>query len=974
MDNPAFSARQTLVVVGSGMVSHRLCQSLRELDHGKQFRIIVLGEEPRPAYDRVNLTHYFEDKDADKLLLADADWYRAQDIELRCGAQVTAIDRGAQRVTLGDGEQLAYDRLVLCTGSAPFVPPIPGTSLPGVFVYRTIEDLDGILKYCDTARSAAVLGGGLLGLEAARAVQQAGLETHVVEAAPRLMPRQLDDAASSLLRERIEALGVTVHVAKNVLRLEGESRVTGLSFGDGSELDVDLVIISAGIRPRDELARGSGIAIGPRGGIQVDDAMRTSDPYVYACGECALHQGQLYGLVAPGYAMADVVAKQLVDRPGSFSGSDMSAKLKLMGVEVASFGDPFATEPTKTIVFHDVVRGVYKKLVVDAAVTRLIGGILVGDASQYNKLVGITRSGEKLGEHPEELIVGAVSAEDAAGDSAQVCVCNNVTGGQIREQIANGVCTVAELKSCTKAGTGCGACLPLVSDILTAQLRAMGTAVKPRLCEHFDYTRPELFQIVAVHGQRSFEELIASHGTGKGCEICKPTVGSILASLHNDPILNHATIQDTNDRFLANIQRGGSYSVIPRVPGGEITPEKLIVLGEVAKRYGLYCKITGGQRIDLLGARVGQLPDIWAELIAAGFESGHAYGKAVRTVKSCVGSTWCRYGVQDSVGFAIRVEDRYKGIRAPHKLKSAVSGCTRECAEAQSKDFGIIATEKGWNLYVCGNGGMKPRHADLLASDLDDDTCIRYIDRFLMFYIRTADRLTRTSVWLDKLEGGIEHLKKVVIEDSLGICAELDRQMEHLVETYQCEWKEVVDNPQRRAAFRHFANGGPANDPPMALVEERGQLRPADWGPAPAVATPKLRLQVLQRRWVPLVRTADVPRDGGIAVKYGEHELAVYNFETQGKWYATQNVCPHRGDNVLARGILGDQCGTPKVACPLHKKTFALDTGDCMSGESYAIATFPVKVEDGMVLAELPPPEELDLSPRTERCDPVAAE
>jgi len=973
MDNPASSVRRTLVVVGSGMVSHRLCQSVRELDAGRTYRIVVIGEEPRPAYDRVNLTHYFEDKDADKLLLADADWYREQDIELRCGARVIAIDRAARRVRLDDGGELAYDQLALCTGSAAFVPPIPGTSLPGVFVYRTIEDLDGILAYSEIARSVAVLGGGLLGLEAARAVQEAGLETHVVEAAPRLMPRQLDDAAASLLRERIEALDVTVHVGKNVLRIEGESKVTGLSFGDGSDLDVDMVIVSAGIRPRDELARSSGLAIGPRGGIEVDDAMRTSDPAIYACGEVALHRGTLYGLVAPGYAMADVVAKQLLEQPAEFGGSDMSAKLKLMGVEVASFGDPFASEPTKSIVFHDVVRGVYKKLIVDAAVTRLIGGILVGDASQYATLVALARSGNALPEHPEELIIGVAAPAGEAGDAAQICVCNNVTGGQIREQIAAGKCTVAELKACTKAGTGCGACLPLVTDILTAALRAAGTAVKPRLCEHFDYTRPELFQIVAVHGQRSFEALIASHGSGKGCEICKPAVASILASLHNDPILEHATIQDTNDRFLANIQRGGSYSVVPRVPGGEITPDKLIALGEVAKRYSLYCKITGGQRIDLLGARVGQLPEIWADLIAAGFESGHAYGKALRTVKSCVGSSWCRYGVQDSVGFAIRVEDRYKGIRAPHKLKSAVSGCTRECAEAQSKDFGIIATEKGWNLYVCGNGGMKPRHADLLASDLDDDTCIRYIDRFLMFYIRTADRLMRTSVWLDKLEGGIDHLRKVVIDDSLGICAELERQMQHLVDTYRCEWKDVVDNPARRAEFRHFASG-PANDPQVEVIEERGQPRPIDWPAAPTMAAPKLRLPLVQPRWVPLARATDVPHDGGVAVQYGEHELAVFNFETQGRWYATQNRCPHRGDSLLSRGILGDQCGTPKVACPLHKKTFALDTGDCLSGESYAIATFPVKVEDGVVYAELPPPEQLELASEPERCDPVAAE
>jgi nitrite reductase (NADH) large subunit len=519
---------------------------------------------------------------------------------------------------------------------------------------------------------------------------------------------------------------------------------------------------------------------------------------------------------------------------------------------------------------------------------------------------------------------------------------------------------VAEVKSCTKAGTGCGACLPLVTDILNETLAAAGKAQKPRLCEHFAFTRQELFEIVAVSGHRSFEELLAARGTGAGCEICKPAVASILASQHNQPILDHATIQDTNDRFLANMQRGGLYSVVPRVPGGEITPDKLIALGEVAKRFGLYTKITGGQRIDLFGARLEQLPDIWEQLVAAGFESGHAYGKAVRTVKSCVGSTWCRYGVQDSVGFAIRVEERYKGIRAPHKLKSAVSGCTRECAEAQSKDFGIIATEQGWNLYVCGNGGMKPRHADLLAQDLDDDTCLRYVDRFLMFYIRTADRLTRTSVWLEKLEGGLDHLRDVIIHDSLGICGELEAQMQKLVDTYRCEWAEVVNNPARRAAFRHFANTDEP-DTHVAFVAERGQLRPADWpAPTPPASVAKLRLPLLERRWVPLARADEVPRDGGIAVKYGGAQLAVFHYAATSTYYATQNMCPHRKDMVLARGLLGDQGGTPKVACPMHKKTFALSSGECLSGESYSIATFPARVENGMVLVELPPAPELE--------------
>ena len=387
---------------------------------------------------------------------------------------------------------------------------------------------------------------------------------------------------------------------------------------------------------------------------------------------------------------------------------------------------------------------------------------------------------------------------------------------------------MAEIKACTKAGTGCGGCLPMVSDLLKHQLKAMGKQVKNVLCEHFDYSRQELLDLVKVNGIKTYEALLDKHGSGDGCEICKPAVASILASTWNELIIKQATIQDTNDRYLANIQKGGTYSVVPRIPGGEITPDKLIVIGEVAKKYGLYTKITGGQRIDLFGARVDQLPDIWETLIDAGFESGHAYGKSLRTVKSCVGSTWCRYGVQDSVSYAIRIEDRYKGLRSPHKLKGAVSGCIRECAEAQSKDFGIIATEKGWNLYVCGNGGAKPQHAKLLINDIDSETCIKYIDRFLMFYIKTAEPLMRTATWLNKLEGGIDYLRDVVVHDTLGIGEQLEKEMAFMIQTYACEWKEVVNDPKLRARFKHFVNVE-EEDPSVRFQEMRGQKIPVAW-------------------------------------------------------------------------------------------------------------------------------------------------
>jgi nitrite reductase (NADH) large subunit len=978
--------RRTVVVVGNGMVGHRFCERLIAGDRERRYRLVVLGEEPRAAYDRVHLTQYFTDRSADKLLLGGPGWYAAQGIELHLATRATRIDRALREVVTADDRHVPYDVLVLATGSAPFVPGVPGVEKRGVFVYRTIEDLEGILAFSAHARRAAVIGGGLLGLEAARAVHDAGLETHVVEVAPRLMPRQLDPAASALLETTIRALGVHVRLDQKLLQITGDDTATGLEFGGGEILDVDMVIFSAGIRPRDEIARDAGLVLGERGGVVVDDQLCTSDPLIFAVGEVALHRGLIYGLVAPGYEMAEVVARRLTGEEASFTGADLSAKLKLLGTDVATFGDPFQDPKTsRAIVYEDQVRGIYKKIVLDQAGGHMLGGILVGDAAEYGSLLHLTRSKAAVPDPHEALGFGGGGGKHTAlPDEAQVCSCNNVLAGAIRLTVRNEeATTVADVKACTRAGTGCGGCLPLVEGLLNEELRAAGRTVKPTLCEHFAYSRQELFQIVAARSLTTFAALIAEHGRGVGCEICKPAIASILASLYNEPILkrDHATLQDTNDRFLANIQRNGLYSIIPRVPGGEITPDQLLAIGRVAKKYGLYTKITGGQRIDLFGARVEDLPNIWEVLVSAGFESGHAYGKALRTVKSCVGSTWCRFGVQDSTAFAIRVENRYKGIRAPHKLKGGVSGCVRECAEAQGKDFGLIATERGWNIYVCGNGGASPRHADLLVADIDEDTAIRYLDRFLMFYIRTADRLTRTSVWLDKMEGGIEHLRAVIVNDSLRIAADLERDMAKLVDSYFCEWADVVNDPEKRALFRHFADTR-QGDPTVQLVRERGQFRPADSKHADLLPTARVhRLPVVHPaatrpahppfpntlQWVRVAEVDDVPLDGGIAVRHGNSQIAVFRFASRGAWYATQNLCPHKCEMVLARGILGDQTGVPKVACPLHKKTFDLTSGRCLSGDELEIATFSVRVEGQDVLVELPPAQDLPRAPEGAR-------
>src|SRR5579875_520400 len=852
-----------LVVAGNGMVGQRLVEALRDRDARRRWRVTVLSEEPRRAYDRVNLSSYFDGASPESLNLVPDDCYGTGGYELCLGEAAAAIDRTAHTVRTSQGRTLRYDALVLATGSYPFVPPVPGAGLPGCFVYRTLDDLDAIRAAALRARgddppaspghegtarppispgregtarppisprgAGLVVGGGLLGLEAARALRLLGMSPHVVELAPRLMPLQVDEGGGALLRTMIEELNVTLWLGTSVREIAGGGTRLLATLADGRELDVDIVVFAAGVRPRDQLARGAGLAVGPRGGVVVDDGCRTSDPDIYAVGECACIGGRVYGLVAPGYAMAEVLADRLTGGSGSFTAADTSTKLKLLGVDVASFGDALAsTEGALEVTVNDPVARSYSKLVVSGDAKTLLGGVLVGDVTRYGLLRPLV--GRPLPGDPVAMITRAGQAPGAGalpGD-AQICSCHGVSKDAICAAIADrGLTDVPGIKDATKAGTGCGSCLPALKGLLAAS----GVGVSAALCEHFSVTRAELFEIVRTEQIATFTELIERHGRGRGCDICKPAVASILASLgRGRHILDgeQAALQDTNDHFLANIQRNGTYSVVPRIPGGEITPDKLIVLGEVARDFGLYTKITGGQRIDLLGARVEQLPAIWRRLVDAGFESGHAYGKAVRTVKSCVGATWCRYGVQDSVSLAVELELRYRGIRSPHKIKAGVSGCARECAEARGKDIGVIAAEDGWNLFVGGNGGFRPRHAELLLSGADKPTLIRAIDRFVMFYIRTADRLQRTASWLESLDGGLDYLRSVIVDDSLGIGAELDAAMERHVAAYQDEWAAVLADPVRLRRFVSFVNAPGTPDPSIAFVPERGQPRPAE--------------------------------------------------------------------------------------------------------------------------------------------------
>ncbi|MFM2647915.1 nitrite reductase large subunit NirB [Vibrio diabolicus] len=828
-----------LVVIGNGMVGHRYIEDLVEKADISNMEITVFCEEPRVAYDRVHLSSYFSHHTADELSLVKEGFYEKHGINMLIGERAININRENRIVYSSTGREVQYDKLILATGSFPFVPPIKGHESKDCFVYRTIEDLKAIEACAKNSKSGVVIGGGLLGLEAAGALKALGVETHVVEFAPKLMAEQLDLAGGNQLRQKIERMGVNVHTSKNTLEIapEGKSARNVMRFADGTELETDFIVFSAGIRPQDKLARQMELEVGPRGGVAINDHCQTSDENIYAIGECASWNDMFYGLVAPGYKMATVAVDHLLGNTESkFEGADMSAKLKLLGVKVGSIGDANGrTEGCKSYVYQNEEQEVYKRLIVSEDNKKLLGAVLVGDTSDYGDLLQLMLNEIDLPEHPDALILpehaGAEKpalGADALPESAVICSCFDVTKGKIAQAVADGHHTLGDIKAVTGAGTGCGGCIPLVTSVLNAELAKSGIEVKNDVCEHFAYSRQELFHLIRIEEIKTFDELLEKYGKGYGCEVCKPLVGSILASCWGEHILKPQLVKlhDTNDNFLGNIQKDGTYSVIPRMAGGEVTPQALGALANVAAEYNLYTKVTGAQRIGLFGAQKDDLPEIWRKLIDAGFETGQAYAKALRMAKTCVGSTWCRYGVQDSVGLGSYIENRYKGIRTPHKMKFGVSGCTRECAEAQGKDLGIIATDAGWNMYVCGNGGMKPRHADLLASDLDKETLIKYIDRFMMFYIRTAAPLQRTSVWMENMEGGVDYLREVIVEDKLGINAQLEADIAKLVDEYECEWTATINDESQLTRFAHFINSDKRDDN-VVFVQEREQHRPA---------------------------------------------------------------------------------------------------------------------------------------------------
>jgi len=1024
-----------VVVVGHGPVGHDFVVKVVGMVGDGALEISVLGEEPRLAYDRVHLTEYFEHRDANKLSIVDGSWFDEHKVTCKKNCQVVKVNRNEQIVDVKDTQtgaitHVPYDVLVLATGSYPFVPPLPNLSMDvrGAFVYRTIEDLEGMISCARKSTKAAVIGGGLLGLEAAKAVFDLGQEVHVLEMAPYLMPTQLDEPGGKALLSKIAEMGIKVHTSARLKSLVVENgTVKGVLMTDAENeteyiLEIDMLVVSAGVRPRDELARECGLDIGARGGIVVDKRMRTNDNKIFAIGEVACYEGLCYGLIAPGWDQASVLAKNFEDATWGlqkkkveqeapcYEGSDLSTKLKLLGVDVASFGssldfwfkrqfdDSKAKEQgLSSTVQVDPFGGMYRKLVFNQD-KKLMGGLLVGSAEDYFSLLNLAKQADLGNKTPGDLFLGGTSQEDAndLAEDAVVCLCQKVTKKIIIDAIKNEGCvTIPEIKTCTSAGNGCGGCVlntGFIPKILKNALEAMGKKAFTGISPHFPFTRPELFEIIRVKELKTFGEVVHECARqGKipdleaalmGDEVCKPVVASILASLWGEvPVKDGLQqIQDTNDYFMANIQRSGQYSVIPRVAGGEITPQELILLGTTALKYNLWTKITGAQRIGLFGANMWQLPDIWEDLTygktsfhnqedgvsvnlkTTGMESGQAYGKALRAVKSCVGTSWCRFGQQDSVSMAVALEERYKGFRAPHKLKMGVSGCMRECAEAQGKDIGLVATVTGYNLYICGNHGTSPKHAQLFLNDLSDKDCFKYIDRILMYYTFTAAPLTRTSKWLENLAGGIDFLKEVVIDDKLGLCEELERRWEEQVDRFECEWKKVVDTPELRTKFRQFVNVDDKKYGDLEWTQVRKQKKIQIEDMPTIIGQAKIGKDKADDswQWVDVGHVSLFPVNGGGAVKVGKSELSVFNSTTTGKWYATQNSCPHKQLQVLSRGMVGMAGQVPKVACPIHKNTYNLETGKGISNPGLNLAAFDAKVDSGRVLIHVPPVDVLD--------------
>jgi nitrite reductase (NADH) large subunit len=750
--------RRRLVVVGNGMAGMGCVEQI--LKYQPDFDITVFGDETHVNYNRVLLSSVLAgEKAADDIVLNPLEWYAAHGIDLRVGVRIVDVDPAAREVVGDDGLRTPYDLLLLATGSSAWFPPIGGVDKEGVFAFRTLDDTRELLGRSGPGVKAVVIGGGLLGLEAARGLQVQGCDVTVVHLAPTLMERQLDPTGGSYLREKLGALGVSVMCGRQTAAILGDASVTGVQFADGETVAADLVVVAAGIRPNVDLGRRAGLQVNR--GIVVNDYMETSSPEIFAVGECIEHSGICYGLIAPLLEQGKVLAATITGHRGpTYAGTLQAAKLKIAGVDVFSAGDWTDAAGAEPVRFEDPALGVYKKVVVRDG--RLSGLILVGDTSDSHRYMDWMRSNADVSEQRRQLLFPAPASDaglDVAemSDTATICGCVGVTKGQIIHAIhEQGVNTMSQLKECTRASTGCGSCSKLCQDLLRAVAPDFEEEAKRVLCACVPFGEDKLREILRSQRLRSVQEVLEIYGNGKGCEVCKPALSYMLDMLWCGDHDEDRSARFINDRVHANIQKDGTFSVIPRIRGGVTSPEELRRIADVAERYNVrMVKITGSQRIDLLGVRKADLPAVWADL---GMPSGQAYTKGVRMVKTCVGTEFCRFGTQDSTAAGIEMERRFEQLFTPHKVKMATVGCPRNCAEATVKDIGLIGQEGGWQVVVGGGAGKVVRKADLLTTVETTEQALEASELFFQYYRENANYLERTYDFVERT--GIEKVRK----------------------------------------------------------------------------------------------------------------------------------------------------------------------------------------------------------------------
>lgn len=796
--------RKKLVLVGNGMAGVRTVEHVLKLAP-EAYEITIFGAEPYPNYNRIMLSSVLAGGSSmEEIIINDLDWYAGNGITLHTGHQVSRIDPEARIVYSDQGIAAEYDELILATGSNPFMLPIPGAEKEGVIAFRDIKDCERMQEAAQKYKKALVIGGGLLGLEAARGLLHLGMEVSVVHLHPYIMERQLDETAANMLRKELEAQGMKFLLSKQSEAILGKKRVRGLRFSDGDTAEADLIVMAVGIKPNVELAKDAGISVNR--GIVVNDYMETSIPGIYAVGECAEHRGIAYGLVAPLYEQGAVLAKRLAGAATEgYGGSVTSTKLKVSGVDVFS-GGQFTEQPgTRALRYQDEIDGVYKKLVIQD--DKLIGAVLFGDTADGAMLFSLIKKGETVAGREKELLLGFSAQAGTApkgsrvkemADDEIICGCNGVSKAAIADAIQTGGCTsVGQIKACTKASASCGGCKPLVEELLELYAGDNRVTVKEGICGCTTLSRDEIVAEIKRMELKTIKEVmhVLDWSNAEGCSKCRPSLNYYLGMLWPEEYADEKESRFTNERYHANIQKDGTYSVVPRIYGGVTSPAELIKIAEVAAKYDVpMVKFTGGQRLDLLGVKKEDLPNIWEEL---DMPSGHAYGKTLRTVKTCVGSTFCRFGTQDSIGMGIRLEQAFERLNTPAKVKLAVSGCPRNCAEATIKDFGVVAIDGGWELHVGGNGGVHVRATDLLCVVKTDDEVLEWASAFLQYYRENAAWNERTAQWIERV--GLEHIKAAL--ESQEERQALKERIEKTLSLTTDPWKQIINEPELRKNF-----------------------------------------------------------------------------------------------------------------------------------------------------------------------------